>query len=1213
MRISILFLFLFSISFLELEAQITLSTQAEVDAWDQSITNLSGDLTITGNDITNVDALSNLTSIDGKLRLLENNMLSNIDGLSNLDSISGSFLIGKNNLLTNLDGLSSLTSISGFYINENAALTNLDGLSSLISPVFGSIYRNPALTNIDGLSNLTEVSHFQIIDNVALTNIDGLSGLTSFEVYMRIINNDALTNIDGLSGLTNIEDKLEIEENDALTNIDGLSGLTSIQGSLTIGDNFSLTNVDGLSGLTVVEGSLTIDGNSGLTNVDGLSGLTSIYSLSIVGSGLSNVDGLSGLTSVEGSLLISIWGSSLTNIDGLSGLTSVEGSLTIYASNVDGLSGLTSVEGSLSISGATNVDGLSNIISLTGTLNIGAGVPNIDGLSGLTNIEGRLYLSSYELTDVDGLSNVTSISGILEISHFYAFQAALTNIDGLSNLTSLEGSIELYNISSLKNVDGLSGLTSIEGSLSITGRQWVMGNIDGLSNVNSISGTVRIGAIEGNYALTNVDGLSGLTSLEGELFITGNDALTNIDGLSSLTSIEGSLFIYGNGELINVDGLSSLSSISGTLEIGNSYNNYSLTNVDGLSGLTTLEGDLLIRNNQELTNIDGLYNLESIEGSLTIEKNWDLSECCALAKFEDNPNVHLRYNDTGCHSMDQIIEYCTFPFLEGKIQFDSSGSCNEDSGIIMPASFTIQDDSEEYKKWSHFIDNKYKVILPVGSYEIKPCFDTTLFVSTPEVIDVTFSQDGDSLQRDFCLVPTPLQITDLMISVIPIDIARPGFNAHYNIIIENLGNTPSSGSVVLEIPQNIVEIISSSDTYTLNGNQISWSYTDLSVLSRKTISFVTRTNSPMDIPAINSGDILKFKAEVIPNLIDANRIDNITSLCQIAVNSYDPNDKRCLQGSFLDVERVGTFLDYMIRFENTGTAEAVRIKVKDILDTMVYDISSLRFVEASHSVDVSLKDNLLEFLFEDINLSHLDSLNDGFIVFKIKTRDDLQIGDYISNKASIYFDFNWPILTDEATTLVVTDNDGDGFYSVEDCNDNDSSIFPGATETCDNIDNNCDGQIDEGLDLATYYLDQDQDGYGDDDNVTEECNQPKGTVSEGGDCDDSDPTINPEAEDFPNNGIDENCDGMDAISSTFDLKKLDISIYPNPVDDFLFIEQSSRSELNITLFDTSGKKVLKNTVSATSNSIDLSRNPDGLYFLSIEKTDQVIYQKVVIK
>ncbi len=137
--------------------------------------------------------------------------------------------------------------------------------------------------------------------------------------------------------------------------------------------------------------------------------------------------------------------------------------------------------------------------------------------------------------------------------------------------------------------------------------------------------------------------------------------------------------------------------------------------------------------------------------------------------------------------------------------------------------------------------------------------------------------------------------------------------------------------------------------------------------------------------------------------------------------------------------------------------------------------------------------------------------------------------------------------------LLYVDMDGDGYHgSTEvvcygdiipegyvtetlgvDCNDNDASINPGAEEICDGIDNNCDGNIDEGVSF-TWYADADSDGYGDPDSSIESCDQPEGYVADNTDCDDTNPDINPGATEIPGNGIDENCDGTDGVIQPVD-------------------------------------------------------------------------------
>lgn len=95
---------------------------------------------------------------------------------------------------------------------------------------------------------------------------------------------------------------------------------------------------------------------------------------------------------------------------------------------------------------------------------------------------------------------------------------------------------------------------------------------------------------------------------------------------------------------------------------------------------------------------------------------------------------------------------------------------------------------------------------------------------------------------------------------------------------------------------------------------------------------------------------------------------------------------------------------------------------------------------------------------------------------------------------------------------------------TNDCDDSNPSAHPGNIEICDGIDNNCNGQVDEGVKL-TFYKDQDGDGFGSPSQTTQACNQITGYVSNSLDCDDSNPAVNPNAIEVIN-GIDDNCNGQ---------------------------------------------------------------------------------------
>ncbi len=106
-----------------------------------------------------------------------------------------------------------------------------------------------------------------------------------------------------------------------------------------------------------------------------------------------------------------------------------------------------------------------------------------------------------------------------------------------------------------------------------------------------------------------------------------------------------------------------------------------------------------------------------------------------------------------------------------------------------------------------------------------------------------------------------------------------------------------------------------------------------------------------------------------------------------------------------------------------------------------------------------------------------------------------------------------------------TDADADGYSEADgDCDDLDAAIHPGAEEVCDEADNNCDGQIDEGV-TTTFYADADGDAYGDPDTTSEACSMPVGYTDLDGDCDDLDALTNPVAAERCDD-VDNDCDGQ---------------------------------------------------------------------------------------
>ena len=180
-----------------------------------------------------------------------------------------------------------------------------------------------------------------------------------------------------------------------------------------------------------------------------------------------------------------------------------------------------------------------------------------------------------------------------------------------------------------------------------------------------------------------------------------------------------------------------------------------------------------------------------------------------------------------------------------------------------------------------------------------------------------------------------------------------------------------------------------------------------------------------------------------------------------------------------------------------------------------------------------------------------------------------------------------------------------------DCDDTDSSINPDGVEICDAIDNNCDGHADEGIDKNTYYLDADDDGFGDALVRIDTCNTtaPTGYVVNNLDCNDQDSNINPDVADIPDNGIDEDCSGFDLFKEA--------KIFPSPFQDEITVHFDSDGPVkNYVYSSVTGELLLvkESQLFANFYRLDLSALVSGVYYLIIENgNNEKIHSGLILK
>jgi uncharacterized repeat protein (TIGR01451 family) len=250
---------------------------------------------------------------------------------------------------------------------------------------------------------------------------------------------------------------------------------------------------------------------------------------------------------------------------------------------------------------------------------------------------------------------------------------------------------------------------------------------------------------------------------------------------------------------------------------------------------------------------------------------------------------------------------------------------------------------------------------------------------------------------------------------------RPGFIYQNYITYSNQGNQAISGTVTFVKDALLTITSTSASGAVMNANGFIYDFTNLQPHETR---FITVNMQVPTIPTVALGQQLTNTCSITLTANDIAPNNNTSSLTQTIVGSYDPNDKAESHGSevvFADFS-ADDYLTYTIRFENTGTANAINVKVDDVLDTQL-DASSVRTIATSHPYVLKRTGAALSWQFDGIDLPpSVDGdpvTGHGYVVFQVKPKAGFALGDIIPNSANIYFDFNPAIVTNTCTTEFV--------------------------------------------------------------------------------------------------------------------------------------------------------------------------------------------------
>lgn len=320
-------------------------------------------------------------------------------------------------------------------------------------------------------------------------------------------------------------------------------------------------------------------------------------------------------------------------------------------------------------------------------------------------------------------------------------------------------------------------------------------------------------------------------------------------------------------------------------------------------------------------------------------------------------------------------------------------------------------------------DGSYSLgVLDTGSFSVSTVIPN-FYTSAPLVHTASFTglRQIDSLNNFVFQAINP--VNDIWVSENGVSRLRPGFGGSYIINYGNSGTTTISPTIVLHLDSLLTFSYADSIPSLVTADSIVWNLHPLAPFETGTIRVVFGILASAPISSIVHSPI-----QIYPIINDTLPISN-THICIDPVSgSFDPNDILVSKEQLTNIELASQpYLEYTIRFQNTGNDTAFNIKITNPIDTNFLQISTIEFVNSSHPVTLKWLDweRNMEFKFTNILLPDSGTnqlLSNGFVKYRIKPKTALQVGDTIPNKAFIYFDFNLPVATNIAFTEIVQPN-----------------------------------------------------------------------------------------------------------------------------------------------------------------------------------------------
>lgn len=633
----------------------------------------------------------------------------------------------------------------------------------------------------------------------------------------------------------------------------------------------------------------------------------------------------------------------------------------------------------------------------------------LEGLSASSNLFADNYL---ETINAEGCDNLKVIS-------FYS-QGKLREI----NLKNCKSLTSLINDDSIESILGLKSL-NLEGCLSLNYLKFINNQQFSYLNLKNCPNLSQLFLSNNNLSSIEYDTFPSLFFLD----ISQNQFTSinfNAPNLTNLHAYYNKISSIDTTHLKKLERLYCQNNNLKTLDLSEN------TNLDVLE----------INDNPNLENLflkNGKNQQFSYYPSPTDPfTNTSIKYICADDSEIDYIKTLLaNKNITNCN----VNSYCSFVpggdynTITGKVRFDENeNGCDLGDEFFEHLRLEINDGTNTGITFSEK-DGTYQFYTQAGNFNItaKP-ENLELFTAIPQIFATSFADNhNNTFNQDICVTKNGTK-NDLEVVFAPVIAAKPGFDATYKLIWRNKGNTTLSGNVTLNFDDSKMNFISSVLPSMISGNQLIFNYTDLKPYENKESEITFNVNAPTNLTnPVNIGDILNFSAQINPINFDIHPEDNTFSLKQTVVGSFDPNEIICLEGASIPESMVGDFLHYFVNFENSGTAETENIVVEMDINPDDFDINTLQLINTTFPVYTRITGNKVEFIMKKVKVK---SGGHGSVALKIRTQNTKTKGNSVANKANIYFDYNFPVETNNAVTNI------EELMRVNETKDNSVVVFP---------------------------------------------------------------------------------------------------------------------------------------------------------------------------